>query len=71
MYLPLALYVLLVLAMALRPGGGRTPRERLWTLAVLPTMHLSWGSGFLTGVLRGARDTVDASRLGSQNTPLP
>ncbi|WP_298037019.1 glycosyltransferase family 2 protein [uncultured Microbacterium sp.] len=70
-YLPLALYVLLVLAMALRPGGGRTPRERLWTLAVLPTMHLSWGSGFLTGVLRGARDTVDASRLGSQNTPLP
>ncbi|MGL3149801.1 glycosyltransferase family 2 protein [Microbacterium sp. A82] len=70
-YLPLALYVLLVLAMALRPGGERSLRERIWTLAVLPTMHLSWGIGFLTGVLRGARDTVDASRLGTQNTPLP
>lgn len=70
-YLPLAVYALLVLAMALRPGGGRSPRERIWTLAVLPTMHLAWGVGFLVGVLRGARDTVDASRLGTQNTPLP
>lgn len=70
-YLPLAVYVLLVLAMALRPGGGRSLRERIWTLAVLPTMHLAWGYGFLGGVLRGARDTVDASRLGTQNTPLP
>lgn len=70
-YLPLIAYVLLVLAMALRPGGGRTLRERIWTLAVLPTMHVSWGLGFIGGVLRGARGTVDASRLGSQNTPLP
>ena len=46
-------------------------RDRLWTLLVLPTMHLSWGLGFLGGVLRGARDTVDASRLGTRNTPLP
>lgn len=70
-YLPLVAYVLLVLAMALRPGGDRTARERIWTLAVLPTMHLAWGIGFLAGVLRGARGTVDASRLGTQNTPLP
>lgn len=70
-YLPLAAYVLLVLVMALKPGGGRGVRERIWTLAVLPTMHLAWGLGFLSGVLRGARDTVDASRLGSRNTPLP
>ena len=74
-YLPLIAYALLVVAMALVPGRStdppRTPRERLWTLAVLPTMHLSWGLGFLTGVLRGARDTVDASRLGARNTPLP
>lgn len=70
-YLPLVAYLLLVIAMALRPGGGRTPRERIWTLAVLPTMHLAWGAGFLVGVLRGARGTVDASRLGTQNTPLP
>ncbi|MCC2029370.1 glycosyltransferase family 2 protein [Microbacterium sp. YMB-B2] len=70
-YLPLVAYVLLVAVMALKPGGGRTFRERLWTLAVLPTMHLSWGFGFIAGVLRGARDTVDASRLGTRNTPLP
>ncbi|MGO2684467.1 MAG: glycosyltransferase family 2 protein [Microbacterium sp.] len=70
-YLPLIAYALLVTAMALKPGGGRTARERIWTLAVLPTMHLSWGFGFIGGVLRGARDTVDASRLGTRNTPLP
>lgn len=69
-YLPLVLYVLLVLGVALAPGGGGL-RQRLWTIAVLPTMHLSWGVGFLAGVLRGARDTVDASRLGTRNTPLP
>lgn len=70
-YVPLALYVLLVLAMASAPGGGRSVHERLWTVLVLPTMHISWGLGFLAGVLSGARDTVDASRLGTRNTPLP
>lgn len=69
-YVPLAAYVLLVLAVALAPAGGGV-RQRLWTLLVLPTMHLAWGVGFLGGVLRGARDTVDASRLGTRNTPLP
>lgn len=74
-YLPLIAYALLVIAMALAPGRPtdppRSPRERIWTLAVLPTMHLAWGLGFLTGVLRGAHDTVDTSRLGTRNTPLP
>lgn len=74
-YLPLIAYALLVVAMALAPGRPtdppRSPRERVWTLAVLPTMHLSWGLGFLMGVLRGAHDTVDTSRLGTRNTPLP
>ncbi|MCS3441776.1 glycosyltransferase involved in cell wall biosynthesis [Microbacterium phyllosphaerae] len=69
-YLPLLAYLLLVIAVACLPGGGGA-RQRLWTLLVLPTMHLSWGLGFLGGVLRGARDTVDASRLGTRNTPLP
>ncbi|WP_314646469.1 glycosyltransferase family 2 protein [uncultured Microbacterium sp.] len=69
-YVPLVAYALLVVAVALAPGGGGW-RQRLWTLVVLPTMHLSWGIGFVGGVLRGARDTVDASRLGTQNTPLP
>lgn len=69
-YLPLLAYLLLVLAVACSPGGVSL-RQRLWTLVVLPTMHLSWGVGFIGGVLRGARDTVDASRLGTRNTPLP
>lgn len=69
-HLPLALYLLLVLAVALAPGGGGL-RQKLWSAVVLPTMHLAWGVGFLGGVLRGARDTVDASRLGTRNTPLP
>jgi succinoglycan biosynthesis protein ExoA len=70
-YVPIALYVILVLAVALGRGGGRGWRDRLWTMAVLPTMHLSWGVGFIAGVLTGAHDTVDTSRLGSRNTPLP
>lgn len=74
-YLPLAAYTLLAIAVGLGGAGieraPRSLRERLWTLIVLPTMHFSWGLGFLAGVLRGARDTVDASRLGSRNTPLP
>jgi succinoglycan biosynthesis protein ExoA len=69
-HLPILLYLVLVIGVASLPGGGG-PRQRLWTLLVLPTMHLSWGLGFIGGVLRGARDTVDASRLGTQNTPLP
>jgi len=69
-YVPVAAYVLLDIAVALVPGGGSV-RQRLWTLLVLPTMHLSWGIGFMGGVLSGAHDTVDASRLGTRNTPLP
>jgi hypothetical protein len=67
-YLPLVAYVVLVVVDALR---GTSWRDRLWTLAILPTMHISWGAGFLAGVVRGARDTVDTSRLGDRNTPLP
>ena len=62
---------ILIVIVALGPGGGRGWRDKLWTMAVLPTMHLSWGWGFIVGVLRGAHDTVDTSRLGSRNTPLP
>ncbi len=60
-----------MIAVAIGPGGGHGWRDKLWTLAVLPTMHLSWGTGFIIGVLRGAHDTVDTSRLGDRNTPLP
>ena len=70
-YVPLALYAALIILVALGRGGGTGLRDKLWTLAVLPTMHLAWGSGFLVGFLRGAGDTVDTSRLGGRNTPLP
>lgn len=69
-FLPLAVYALLVIAVACAPGGGGL-RQRLWTLLVMPTMHLSWGVGFIGGLVTGAHDTVDASRLGDRNTPLP
>jgi succinoglycan biosynthesis protein ExoA len=70
-YLPVLAYALLVIVVAAGPGGGTGWRDKVWTLAVLPTMHLSWGTGFLIGVVRGAHDTVDTSRLGDRNTPLP
>lgn len=71
LHLPVVTYAALILAVAMGPGGGSGARDKLWTAAVLPTMHLAWGTGFLGGLLRGARDTVDTSRLAGRNTPLP
>jgi succinoglycan biosynthesis protein ExoA len=70
-YLPVLAYAILIIAVAVGPGGGHGWRDKVWTAAVLPTMHLSWGWGFLLGVVGGAHDTVDTSRLGTRNTPLP
>ena len=70
-YLPVLAYALLIVGVAIGPGGGHGWRDKLWTAAVLPSMHLAWGWGFLLGVVGGAHDTVDTSRLGSRNTPLP
>jgi succinoglycan biosynthesis protein ExoA len=55
-------YVLLVLWLAFIGDRSDNWRDRWHFLIVLPTMHLSWGTGFIIGVLRGARDTVDTSR---------
>ncbi len=69
-YLPVAIYAGVVAAFAAsRRGAGLT--ERAWIAVVVPTMHVAWGAGFLAGVTRGARDTVDTSRLSGRNTPLP
>ncbi|WP_236865679.1 glycosyltransferase family 2 protein [Brevibacterium daeguense] len=38
------------------------PRERALFGIVLPTMHLSWGTGFLRGLVTGAGSTTDKSR---------
>ena len=70
-YLPVAAYALLIVAVAAGRGGGSGWRDKLWTIAVLPTMHLAWGTGFIVGLVRGAHETVDTSRLGDRNTPLP
>ena len=70
-YLPVLAYAGLIAVVAAGRGGGDGWRDKLWTLAVIPTMHLAWGAGFLVGTARGADDTVDPSRLGGRNTPLP
>ncbi|QAY61883.1 glycosyltransferase [Microbacterium protaetiae] len=70
-YLPVLAYLVLLGVVSAGSGGGTGWRDRLWTLAVLPTMHLAWGVGFLSGLVAGAGGTVDTSRLGSRNTPLP
>ncbi|MFT4219852.1 MAG: glycosyltransferase family 2 protein [Microbacterium sp.] len=67
-YVPLAAYAVVVLVEAAR---GHSWRDRLWSAAILPTMHVSWGVGFIGGLVGGAHDTVDTSRLGDRNTPLP
>lgn len=41
-----------------------TPRERARFAEVIATMHVSWGAGFLAGLLRGGGQTVDTSRAG-------
>lgn len=69
-YLPLIAYLVAVVAYALSAHAGPGRRERGWALAVLPSMHLAWGFGFLLGAARGARENIDTSRL-SRNTPLP
>lgn len=59
---PIAYLALLVLAAATTPG---TLADRLRLMVVLATMHLSWGGGFLVGLIRGARNSVDRSRTES------
>lgn len=69
--IPVVLYVLLIAAVSCTPVGGTTLRDRAWSFVVIPTMHVAWGLGFLAGLFRGAGHTVDTSRLGGRNTPLP
>ncbi|MFA5607243.1 MAG: glycosyltransferase family 2 protein [Leucobacter sp.] len=43
--------------------GQRGIRDRLLTAVTLVTMHLSWGSGFLRGIIFGGGRVVDRSRV--------
>jgi len=60
--LPLAYAAALIFATARLPGLSG-PRSRFLGLAALATMHLSWGAGFIVGVVGFASRTVDRSRV--------
>jgi len=59
---PLAGYLAAVAALAVTAGGLRL-KARAALMVALPTMHFSWGSGFLFGLIRGASRTIDRSRV--------
>lgn len=58
-------YVAAIIAVVAGPDGGSRWGDRWRSLVVFPSVHLAWGSGFLRGVLRGAGDTIDRSRVPS------
>jgi glycosyltransferase involved in cell wall biosynthesis len=55
-WVPLLSYLAVIVAVGLYSKLAPVP-------LVLPTMHLSWGFGFIVGLLRGAAATVDRSRV--------
>jgi len=58
-------YLLLLLALLAVPSSGRSLADRATFALVIATMHVSWGAGFLRGVVLGARDAIDRSRTES------
>jgi succinoglycan biosynthesis protein ExoA len=60
-----------VLAAVAAGGGGGSAADRARYCLVLATMHYAWGAGFLVGAARGARDTVDASRIAAHQPSQP
>ncbi|GAA1684573.1 hypothetical protein GCM10009792_00540 [Microcella alkalica] len=58
-------YLLLLAGLLLAPSSGRTIADRATFALVIATMHVTWGAGFLRGVVLGARDAVDRSRIES------
>lgn len=58
----LVAYILLLIYLGLIYENGKSWRDRWLFIAVLPTMHLSWGAGFLRGLFAGGRETRDTSR---------
>lgn len=58
-------YPLWLLWAAASSDEGLTRHERLYLLVVLPSMHLSWGAGFLRGFINGA-----AGRASSKHNAL-
>jgi succinoglycan biosynthesis protein ExoA len=61
-HIGLVAYILLLIYLGLIYENGKSWRDRWLFILVLPTMHLSWGAGFLRGLFVGGRDTMDTSR---------
>ena len=55
-------YALGVVAAGLAIGGKLPIRARAWLPAVLATMHLTWGAGFIVGSREAARARAQAER---------
>jgi glycosyltransferase involved in cell wall biosynthesis len=60
--LPWAAYSAAILALAVT-AGGLSLKSRIALMIALPTMHLSWGLGFIKGAIVGAGTTIDQGRL--------
>jgi len=60
---PAACYLLGIVFAVIRIPDQRGARDRLLTAVALVTMHLSWGAGFLRGLLFGGGRVVDRSRV--------
>ena len=63
-YMAPASYLILLTSLSFSRAGGPAFADRWRFFLVLPTMHFSWGVGFILGVSRGARGAVDTSRTG-------
>lgn len=64
-YLGPVLYgVLLLMLLVVRSSGERLA-DRATFVGVIVVMHFSWGAGFMRGLVVGARDAVDRSRIES------
>ena len=60
--MPWAAYSAAILALAVT-ADGLSLKSRIALMIALPTMHLSWGVGFIKGALVGAGTTIDQGRL--------
>ncbi|MCW3157015.1 glycosyltransferase family 2 protein [Micropruina sonneratiae] len=52
-----------LMAVSVKSLGATNAKAALLNVAVLGIMHLSWGAGFLRGLVAGAHTTVDTSRV--------
>ena len=60
--LPWAAYSAAIIALAVT-ASGLSFKSRIALIIALPTMHLSWGIGFIKGAIVGAGTTIDKGRL--------